>query len=128
MPCDAVRISRSDTISENRAQWLSPLPRPHSGAGVLEARLGDFAVRAGDEGFERLSGWGRRSSTSPRTREITTESRPAATSPAALAWLTTPTWSPIWVAGSMAVRDVDWSAPAITERERPSSRTYTIAG
>ena len=36
--------------------------------------------------FERLSGSARRSSTSPRAGEITTERRPAATSPAALAF------------------------------------------
>src|SRR3954454_14308022 len=53
------------------------------------------------EALERLSGCARRNSTSPRAGEITTERRPAATSPAALAWLTAPSWSPIWVAATM---------------------------
>src|SRR4051812_31322206 len=58
------------------------------------------------EARERLSGCARRNSTSPRAGEITTERRPAATSPAALAWLTAPSWSPIWVAATMTVREV----------------------
>src|SRR4051812_49945396 len=40
------------------------------------------------EALERLSGCARRNSTRPRAGEITTERRPAVTSPAALAWLT----------------------------------------
>ena len=37
-------------------------------------------------------------------------------------------WSPICVAVTVNVNEVACSTPAITERERPSSRTYTIAG
>src|SRR5690242_4191567 len=74
------------------------------GVDSRAARVCDGPHRV--EGFERLSGCARRSSTSPRAGEITTERRPAATSPAALAWLTTPSWSPIWVAATITVREV----------------------
>src|SRR4051794_38236657 len=67
---------------------------------------GDADGARGVEALERLCGCARRNSTSPRAGEITTERRPAATSPAALAWLTTPRWSPIWVAATMTVREV----------------------
>src|SRR4029079_13113836 len=90
---------------QRRPSGYSAGPAP-CGAGVLSAGLDDFAARAGGDGFERLSGFVRRSSTSPTTGEITTERRPAATSPAALAWLTTPSWSPIWVAATMTVSEV----------------------
>src|SRR3954454_19779978 len=109
-----------------RDPHTSPTYEGDPGVECRGARVCDGARRR--EGFERLSGCARRSSTSPRAGEITTERRPAATSPAALAWLTTPSWSPIWVAATMTVRDVAWSTPAIIERERPRSRTYTIAG
>jgi hypothetical protein len=82
--------------------------------------------RAGD--FELLSGSSRRSSTSASAGEITTDSSPAATRPAALARLRTPSCSPICVAATVNVKEVACSRPAITERERPSSRTYTSAG
>jgi hypothetical protein len=35
---------------------------------------------------------------------------------------------PVRVAATVNFKEVACSAPAITERERPSSRTYTIAG
>ena len=93
---------------QRRRRWsarsASPTYESDPGAESRGARACDGVRRV--EGVERLSGCARRSSTSPRGGEITTERRPAATSPAALASLTTPSWSPISLAATMTVREV----------------------
>ena len=51
-----------------------------------------------------------------------TDNRPAAMSAAALAWVTTPSCTPIAVAATMNGRDVAWSTPAMRALGLPMSR------